>query len=347
MPFQLQFNSEIDADAQRLSASWFGQATTTHSFGDIRTRDAASVPTVDLYVCGFPCQPFSVMGTHGGFEDTRHGGNVFFSVHAYLRSAEPSAFLLENVPGLMSHAKGKTFESVMRMLAELPYEVKHAVLNTSSFGIPHNRRRLYIVGVHRRLGGRGFHFPVHSSSSRPQLSVRAVMLDAAELTETEAVQCRLTPFEWRNVQRAIRESAAHSITDEPHTLNCNASPSRIWPMRALCGCLCTSSCVYVTAVRDAASDSLGGGRKLVVRELQRLQGFVPETRFPMSHVPVWTARRLLGNTMSVDVLMEIFARLLPLLLPPAVADSAPSPPSTSSLSRTTSCQSTTEPTRPC
>ena|SRR3990167_125902 len=120
-------------------------------FGDIDDRDikdVAEIPDHDLLCGGFPCQSFSVAGKSQGFNDTR--GTAFFEIARILADKRPRHLLLENVKGLLSHDKGKTFQTILRVLAELGYSVEWCVLNSKDFGVPQNRERVYIIGTHTR-----------------------------------------------------------------------------------------------------------------------------------------------------------------------------------------------------
>jgi DNA (cytosine-5)-methyltransferase 1 len=115
---------------------------------DARTINAADLPDFDLLCGGFPCQAFSVAGARKGFDDTR--GSLFFEIARVVESKRPKYLLLENVPGLLAHDKGKTYKTILSTLYELGYHVEWQVLNSKDIGhprpVPHNRRRLFIVG---------------------------------------------------------------------------------------------------------------------------------------------------------------------------------------------------------
>lgn len=99
-------------------------------------------------VCGgFPCQPFSVAGKRRGFEDTR--GTLFYHIARVIKHKRPAAFLLENVPGLLSHGEGQTYLTILRTLSELGYCIEWFVHNSAGFGVPQSRKRVYIVGYLR------------------------------------------------------------------------------------------------------------------------------------------------------------------------------------------------------
>ena len=111
---------------------------------DARKINPDEMPDFDLLCAGFPCQSFSVAGKRLGFEDTR--GTLFFEVARLLAAKRPAFFLLENVPGLLSHDGGKTLETIYATLIEMGYHFEWCVHNSRYFGVPQQRRRLYIVG---------------------------------------------------------------------------------------------------------------------------------------------------------------------------------------------------------
>ena len=120
--------------------------------GDITQIAAADIPDFDFLLAGFPCQAFSAAGKRLGFEDTR--GTLFFDVARILKEKKPAGFLLENVEGLVNHDKavrtdriGRTFTTILRTLDELGYKVSWRVLNAKNFGVPQDRKRIYIVGT--------------------------------------------------------------------------------------------------------------------------------------------------------------------------------------------------------
>jgi DNA (cytosine-5)-methyltransferase 1 len=154
IPFKHVFSSEIDKYCiKSIKANYnpniiFGDKDGPYPEGDIRKRDMNNVPDIDLYVCGFPCQPFSTAGGRKGLEDTR--GNVFFSCLEVIKVKEPKYFILENVKGLLLHDKGKTWNIIWTHILELKeygYNVDWKILNTKDYGIPQNRERLFIIGT--------------------------------------------------------------------------------------------------------------------------------------------------------------------------------------------------------
>lgn len=106
---------------------------------------------VDIITGGFPCQAFSIAGKRGGFSDTR--GTLFFEIARATEQIKPRFLLLENVKGLLSHDKGKTFATILTTLAELGYNAEWKVFNSKDYGVPQNRERVFIIGYLRASGG--------------------------------------------------------------------------------------------------------------------------------------------------------------------------------------------------
>lgn len=136
---QCVLSSEIDEKACETYRLNFGECPD----GDI--RKISVVEPFDMLLAGFPCQPFSYAGKRKGFGDTR--GTLFFEVERILALYQPKAFLLENVRGLYTHDGGRTFNTIKEKLHELGYGTYDMLLNSSDFGVPQNRVRLYILGI--------------------------------------------------------------------------------------------------------------------------------------------------------------------------------------------------------
>lgn len=98
---------------------------------------------------GFPCQPFSSMGNKKGLDDSR--GNLFYEIVKILKVKNPEIVILENVRNFKNHDEGRTFSTVKRILTEeCGYNVYWDVFNTVNFGLPQNRRRVFILCLKTR-----------------------------------------------------------------------------------------------------------------------------------------------------------------------------------------------------
>jgi DNA (cytosine-5)-methyltransferase 1 len=133
------------------SCEWdkYSRETYKKNFGSYPEYDDAkdlhpqSLPSFDVLCAGFPCQAFSIAGKRLGFEDTR--GTIFFEIARIAKEKRPSYLFLENVKGLLSHDKGRTFSTIISTLDEMGYDAEWQVLNSKYF-VPQNRERIFIIG---------------------------------------------------------------------------------------------------------------------------------------------------------------------------------------------------------
>ena len=134
-------------DIQNLT----GPVNNRENNSDKYINDSLNEP-IDILFAGFPCQPFSSMGTRLGLKDAR--GTLFYAIATFLKAKKPRYFILENVRGLKTDAGGKTLEMIRVILCRLGYKTAVWMLNSSDYGVPQTRRRIYIVGDRRTIKGR-------------------------------------------------------------------------------------------------------------------------------------------------------------------------------------------------
>ncbi len=142
------FASEIDDKCKEVYKDNFGIIPA----GDITKINPEDIPTHNLLLAGFPCQPFSKGGFRKGFEDTR--GTLFYDIVKILIYHKPKYILLENVQNLVGHDNGNTYKVIIKTLRDLGYSVPNTpiILSPNQFGVPALRKRIYIPGV---LGKKG------------------------------------------------------------------------------------------------------------------------------------------------------------------------------------------------
>ena len=128
----------------------------------------------DIITGGFPCQAFSIAGNRRGFDDTR--GTIFFHIARAIKEIQPSYVLLENVKGLLSHDKGRTFGTIIQALDELGYVTEWGLFNSKYWGVPQNRERVYIL-VTRKDKFKG---PVLFDLLKQQTEVTTRLVDVLE-----------------------------------------------------------------------------------------------------------------------------------------------------------------------
>lgn len=238
-------------------------------YDDITQINIRALEYVDLYVFGFPCQAYSSQGLRGGLED--HRGKLIYYSLQILQEKQPKYFIAENVKGLLTHDNGNTFRIIKESLESTGYNIFHAVLNSKDYGIPHNRPRIYIIGVRKDLN-ENFKF------------IKSGLLNAElkDILETSPDNKFLMSEQQINYCQNPRFNSDKVVID-PKIIKCLRTSGRSYYKFGK---------IY---------------RFLTNIEQKRLQGFPDDFAMPVTDTQI---RRQMGNTMTVKVLEEIFKQLL-------------------------------------
>ena len=162
------FASEINVDLASMYEKNFGIVP----HGDIRSANVNDIPDHDVLCAGFPCQPFSKAGGQMGLKCPQWGDLINYVIK-FLLVKQPRFFIIENVPNLVHHNGGQTWEAICGRLRDLKYDVDFARLSPHMFGVPQRRERAFIVGD--RNGLDGFFWP--QPENHPNLSIASVLDD--------------------------------------------------------------------------------------------------------------------------------------------------------------------------
>ncbi len=132
----------------------------------------------DVIVGGPPCQGFSISGKRNP-HDPRN--RLYTSFIAFLKILKPKAFIMENVPNLVSMQQGKIKDTILSDFKNAGYSVSYHILKASDFGVPQNRRRVFFVGLR---DGALFDFPeaIFGTGKIPYVSVAEAINDLPERT---------------------------------------------------------------------------------------------------------------------------------------------------------------------
>merc|ERR1711972_355450 len=269
-------------------------------YHDVTTRDNKKAPCTDIYVAGFPCQPFSSAGLGQGFNDMKNRGQIFFYVLDYIRTKKPKVFILENVSGLVLREGGAYHKDIMTELHNLRiYNIQDKILDTKDHGVPHARRRWYCIGILKSIDDGSFSFP----EKVPCASIEFFL----DKRDAQLVSTGMPPVSQKiastNVKSALRtlKREGSDPTQEAFIVDCDSSPNRSKYAHGVSPC--------ITCSRGAGHWVTNRGRRLTKAEMMRLQGMNP-TEFTVA-VSESQLGKQLGNTMSVNVLERLFVRLLP------------------------------------
>ena len=185
--FRCVFAADIDEGARRLYERNHGVCPE----GDIRKVDASSFPDVDLICAGIPCQSFSIAGHKKGFGDDN--GNLFWEVMRIVRDKKPRMVIIENVKNLATHDDGNTYQTIKTSLEDQGYNFFSEVMDSSRYGSPQCRQRIFMVAV--REGG--FAFPPHVEKSVPVSSILEESASSWDPEGYELVRKKAVPKPFR------------------------------------------------------------------------------------------------------------------------------------------------------
>lgn len=271
------FSSEWDSFSQKTYQANFGEIP----YGDITKIHPEEIPSFDVLLAGFPCQPFSQAGLKKGFDDTR--GTLFFDVARIINHHRPKVVFLENVKRFKTHDGGNTFAVVKNTLEEMGYEVHADVLNAKNFGVPQNRERIYIIGF---LGKTNFKFP----EGNKKVKVGDIL--EIKVDEKYTISDKL----W----------AGHKRRKAEHKRKGNGFGY----------CMVNEKSEYTNTIsaryyKDGSEILIEqknkNPRKLTPREAARLQGFPEDFVIPVSDNQAY---KQFGNSVAVPVIKELAKRVV-------------------------------------
>jgi DNA (cytosine-5)-methyltransferase 1 len=268
------FACDIDEDCRKIYKNNYG----LEPAGDVCAIEPDSIPDHDLLCAGFPCQPFSIIGTGRGFADAR--GTLFFELAKIIKAKQPAAFVLENVRQLRSHNRGRTLARIREILEDMDYRVFCDVLNALHFGLPQKRERIMIVGFRNDVSG--FDFPHGIAPMTPLSAVleknpdrRSFVSERIRRKRHAAHKAKITPSIWH-------ENKAGNISSHP----------------------------FSCALRAGASYNyllVNGERRLTPREMLRLQGFPEDFQIIGSDGQI---RKQAGNSVPVPMVRAVLQKVI-------------------------------------
>lgn len=167
---------------------------------------------LDLLSGGAPCQAFSYAGKRLGLEDAR--GTLFYHYALFLEKLQPKMFLFENVRGLLTHDKGRTYKAMLDIFEQAGYTIKEnqkKILNAWDYGVPQKRERLITIGIRNDLADIiHFEFPV-PHKYKPVL--RDILLDCPKSEGAAYSEHKRNIFElvpaggyWRDIPEDIAKA---------------------------------------------------------------------------------------------------------------------------------------------
>ncbi len=277
------FSSEWDKYAQQTYEANFGEMPS----GDITEISIEEIPSFDILSAGFPCQPFSSFGKRAGFKH-KGQGTLFFDVLRIIEGRRPTAFLLENVKGLLSHDNKRTINVILESLNDADYWVDYRVLNAADFGVPQLRQRVYIVGFDKK-----------KIRSRPNFSwpqPRKKHVGIGKYIETD--------IDGFSISRHLQDVYIYKKMDGRPEI---VSPESEFPVKTLVASYHKIQRLSGTFVKDGPTDL----RLLTANECKAIMGFPKNFKIPVSRTQMY---RQMGNSVAVPVVKEIAREMIATLI---------------------------------
>ena len=252
---------------------------------------------LDLLSGGAPCQAFSYAGKRLGFEDAR--GTLFYHYAIFLKKLRPKTFLFENVRGLLTHDKGRTYRTMLSVFAECGYDVQRRILNAWDYGCAQKRERLITIGIRKDLSEKvkvNFPEPHEYKPVLRDVLINVPASPCAKYSEHKRKIFELVPpgGYWRDIPEDIAKAYMKSCW--------NMGGGRTGILRRMS--LDEPSLAVLTAPTQKQTERCHPleARPFSVRENARIQSFPDDWNFCGS---VASQYRQVGNAVPVNLAMDI------------------------------------------
>ena len=310
------FTSEWNAYAQKTYRANYHCADI---HGDITKLPAEEIPSHDVLLAGFPCQPFSIAGVskknalgHAHGFRCESQGTLFFDVARIIEHHRPSAFLLENVKNLVNHDRGNTFRVIHDTLKnDLGYQLHWKVIDAKCF-VPQHRERIFIVGFREQNDFTFKNLVLPPALEGPRLRSILHPEDGSEKPEhhyTTGPDARVSPRYTLtdHLWRYLRDYA------DKHRSAGNGFGFGLFGPDDVARTL--SARYYKDGSEILIQQNGANPRRLTPRECARLMGF-DETREPTFKIPVsdTQAYKQFGNSVVVPVVKAVARHMAPFIL---------------------------------
>lgn len=309
------FTSEWNKFAQKTYLENFPQTSNHFFVGDITGIHEDDIPSHDVLLAGFPCQPFSIagvskknaLGRPHGFECTTQG-TLFFDVARIIATKRPKAFLLENVKNLLSHDKGNTFKVILQTLRdELGYDIHYKVIDGQHF-VPQHRERILIVGFQKKTKFSWVNLCL-SAKGEKKLSTILHPQNGSETPEEPYTTGKNSKV---NTKYTLSEKLWSYLQayKEKHRKAGNGFGFGLVDQN------CVSRTLSARYYKDGSEILISQGnkkrpRRLTPRECARLMGFPDTFKIPVSDTQAY---KQFGNSVVVPVMQEVARIMIPHVL---------------------------------
>ena len=268
---------------------------------DLEKVFSIQVGELDLLSGGAPCQSFSYAGKRLGLEDAR--GTLFYHYAVFLQKLKPKAFIFENVRGLLTHNKGRTYQTISDIFADSGYVIKKEIMNAWDYGVAQKRERLITIGIRNDLSSTLTVDLPKPHKDKPLL--RDILFDVPQSAGAQYSEYKRKIFElvppggyWRDIPEDIAKEYMKSCWD--------MEGGRTGILRRLS--LDEPSLAVLTSPSQKQTDRCHPleARPFTVRENARCQCFPDDWEFFGS---IGQQYRQVGNAVPVNFAYEIAKKI--------------------------------------
>lgn len=260
---------------------------------------------VDLLVGGSPCQSFSAVGFKKGLEDAR--GTLFYEYARIVQEVQPKVFIYENVRGLTTHDHGNTWAIMKGIFESLNYRITEPeILNSVDYGIPQNRRRLFVVGIREDLEIRKeFEYPKIKPLTFKLPNILESRCEYGNYTYDEYGDIKVTPSKFdpsRIDDKYVLSDLVRKYVLTPGTKTFKTSIK--YDLDIARTVLSSMGNRHRAGVDNYMTDKGGEDklRMLTEREALRLMGYSDDFKIVVSRAQVY---KQAGNSIVVDVMLAV------------------------------------------
>lgn len=281
-----------------MKQSYFANYKITESkwHEDIRFIDGNDYTNkVDLFVGGSPCQSFSIIGKRAGLDDAR--GTLFYDYARLIKQIQPKVFIYENVVGMLNHDKGNTWKVITEIFNSLGYTLYCDILNSVNYGIPQDRKRLFVVGFKNKIIN--FKFPNPINLSKTMFDYLEDSVNACHYLGKKGFEFVTNPY-YKARARVNRNIIQTQKANQQFNWNGDFVFEELEKVQ-------DNDQIMKRAYVGVWNNKTGVIRQLSHRECHRLMGFSDDYKIVVPNV--WAYRQA-GNSIVVNVLEEIIKEIL-------------------------------------
>ena len=265
--------------------------------------EPGDIPEVTGFIGGPPCQSWSALGKKQGIADPR--GKLFWTYLDLIDKKRPAFFLAENVAGMLFPRYKGELQKIIAAFEAIGYNVSFKLLNAKDYGVPQERKRVFVVGYNKDImGDKKFEFP------EP---------DECRLTLRDAIGDLPEPIKAGEKDHSLDQVFNHEYTRgkfSSHYMSTNRAKG--WDQQAFC----VAASAQAISIHPSAPEMIRLGhynfkfvsgsehlyRRLSVRECARIQTFPDD--FVFKYKSVVDGYKMVGNAVPVKLAEAIAKKIL-------------------------------------